>query len=134
MKTFFIFFLLLSLPALSKGGLKKYPLREVSIILGSEGYYPQKITIFEGEKVRFYLTSSISEGSCLLMESPKLFLAANRGKISEGEVIFEEPGEYQFYCPNVKEAGRVIVLPKKRPQREIASQETPKSQVWMPKD
>ena len=37
----------------------KTPLREVSIIVSDDGFYPNKIMAFQGEKVRFYAAQQL---------------------------------------------------------------------------
>jgi hypothetical protein len=68
-----------------------------------------------------------------MVESHKVFMAANLGKISEAEVVFEHPGEFAFYCPSSKHDGKVVVLKKAPATREVASQKDQPS-VWMPRE
>ena len=110
--------------------------REQAIIVAPEGYYPQKLTIFEGEKVKFFISSTVETPTCMMMPSHKLYIAVRKGKIAEGEAYFDKPGKYIFYCPTGKIKGTVTVL--ERPtlvsaenRREIAST---KVQVWRPKE
>jgi plastocyanin len=109
------------------------PLREVAIIVTKEGYYPKSISVFEGEKVKFYVTSTVEDPNCLIVESHKVFMAANKGKITEGETTFDKAGEYAFYCPSSKNDGKVVVLRRNSPKREVASEKNEAS-VWMPKE
>ncbi len=110
-----------------------HPTREVSIIVTKEGYYPKSLSVFEGEKIKFYVTSTVEEPNCLIVESHKVFMAANKGKVSEAEVVFDNPGEFAFYCPSSKNDGKVVVLKKFSPKREVASDKG-EAQVWMPKE
>jgi hypothetical protein len=110
------------------------PTREVSIIVTKEGYYPKSISVFEGEKIKFYVTSTVEEPGCMIVESHKVFLAANKGKVTEGEAIFDKAGEFAFYCPSSKNDGKVVVLKKHVPKREIASEKSRESMVWTPKE
>lgn len=97
------------------------PLREVSVIVTKEGYYPKNITVFKGERVKFYVTSTVEDPDCMIVQGHKLFLAANKGKLSESEVTFEQEGEFAFYCPSSKHDGKIIVMKKKdATQRNIA--------------
>lgn len=111
------------------------PMREISIIFSDEGYYPKSISVFEGEKVRFFVTSTTEKPHCFIVESHKLFLSATKGKISEGEVHFDRPGKFSFYCPSSKNDGRVVVLEKKdkKDGRAVAS-EKKDPMKWVPKD
>ena len=109
------------------------PIREHSIIVTEEGYYPEKISAFAGEKIRFFVTSTLEDPSCFLLESNELFLGAKKGQISEGEAFFRRPGTYKFHCPSGKIEGKVTILPKRdKAERKIASPGRPV--VWRPKD
>jgi plastocyanin len=110
------------------------PLRELSIIVTKEGYYPKSVSVFEGEKIKFYLTSTLEEPSCLIVESHKVFMAANKGKVTEGEALFDKPGEFAFYCPSSKSDGKIVVLKKQMPKRDIASERNTDSALWTPKE
>jgi plastocyanin len=110
------------------------PTREVAIIVTKEGYYPKSVSVFEGEKVKFYVTSTVEESHCLIVESHKVFLAANKGKVTEAEAVFDKAGEFAFYCPSSKNDGKVVVLKKVVPKREIASEKSNESMLWMPKE
>lgn len=125
-----LFLILLSFPLLAIAETPKQarPVREVSIIVTQEGYYPKSLSVFEGEKVKFFVTSTVEDPSCVIVESHKVFLAASKGKVTEGEAVFDKAGEFAFYCPSSKNDGRIVVLKKKEPQRNIASD------VWMPRE
>lgn len=110
------------------------PVREVSIIVTKEGYYPKSLSVFEGEKVKFYLTSTQEDPNCLIVESHKVFMAANKGKVTEGEAVFDKAGEFAFYCPSSKNDGKIVVLKKFSPKREIASEKKDDSLLWTPKE
>jgi hypothetical protein len=110
------------------------PTREVSIIVTKEGYYPRSISVFEGEKIKFYVTSTLEGPGCMIVESHKVFLAANKGKIAEGEALFDKAGEFAFYCPGSKNDGRVVVMKKVAPKREIASDKKNESMIWTPRE
>ncbi len=112
---------------------KKPPVREVAIIVTREGYYPKSISVFEGESIKFFVTSTVEEPDCVIVESHKVFLAANKGKITEGQTLFDKAGEYAFYCPSSKNDGKIVVLKKPTPKREVAS-EKGESSVWTPKE
>ena len=110
------------------------PRREISVIVTKEGYYPKNLTVFQGEKVKFYVTSTVEEPDCLLVQGHKVFLAANKGKIAEAEATFETAGEFSFYCPSSKHDGKITVIKKHEPRavRGLAGQNDP--EVWTPKD
>lgn len=119
-----------------KGQVFENPRRDVSIILTDEGYYPSSLSAFVGEDIRITLTSTSQSAGCLVLDNHKLYMAANRGKLTMDQIRFEKPGVYHFYCPNNKViSGKIIVLEKKNKaadrKREIASQF--KGQ-WRPSD
>lgn len=112
-----------------------HPTREISIIVTKEGYYPKSISVFEGEKVKFYVTSTVEEPNCVIVESHKVFMAANKGKVTEAETVFDKAGEFAFYCPSSKNDGKVVVLKKAMPKREVASEKKgDEPSVWMPRE
>jgi plastocyanin len=110
------------------------PTREVAIIVTKEGYYPKSISVFEGERLKFFVTSTVEEPNCMIVEAHKVFLAANKGKITEGEAVFDKAGEFAFYCPSSKNDGKVVVLKKQIPKREVASEKGHEGMVWTPKE
>lgn len=112
---------------------EKSPVREVSIIVTKEGYYPKSISVFEGEKVKFYVTATVEEPSCMIVEAHKVFMAANKGKITEGETVFDKAGDFAFYCPGSKIDGKIVVLRKQMAKREVAS-EKGEAMLWTPKE
>jgi len=130
------------------------PERFFSIIASKEGYYPNKIILFKGEKATFFVTSIVKDPSCLIVEGADLFLPANLGKMSEGSMTFEQAGEFQFYCPSSANRGTILVLGEReraaplikinrRDGRDLASEDTssntliqstvPKN-TWRPKE
>lgn len=129
----FLFFLLFSFTALAVE-TKVRPVREVAIIVTKEGYYPKSLSVFEGEKIKFYLTSTVEEPHCMIVESHKVFMAANKGKVTEAEAVFDKAGEFAFYCPSSKNDGKVVVLKKQMPNRDIASEKNHDGMLWKPKE
>ena len=129
----FLFLMLFPLMAFATED-KQIPQREISVIVTKEGYYPQSISVFEGEKVKFYVTATLDEPSCLIVEAHKVFLAANKGKITEGETLFDKAGEYPFYCPGSKQGGKVVVLKKATIKREVASEKRGEAMLWTPRE
>jgi plastocyanin len=128
-------FLLLSLFPLLALGMQptERPTREIAVILTKEGYYPKSLSVFEGEKVKFYLTSTVEDPGCLIVESHKVFMAATKGKVTEADAVFDKAGEFAFYCPSSKNDGKLVVLKKKvEVKREVASEK--KSDVWLPRE
>ncbi len=106
------------------------PYKEISIIVTKEGFYPDKISAFEGEKIRFFITSTEENGSCFTLPQKNIFLSAHVGKITEAEVVFDRSGEFPFYCSVGKVKGALTILMKENKRRGIASQ----LDKWVPKD
>ncbi len=135
MKSLIVLFLLFSFSAFAQEAKKANPpTREVAIIVTKEGYYPKSLSVFEGEKVKFFVTSTVEEPNCLIVESHKVFMATNKGKVTEAEAVFEHAGEFAFYCPSSKNDGKVVVLKKQVPKRGIASENGNDAKHWMPKE
>lgn len=132
MKLYLISFMFLF--AVMATAASERPLREVAVIVTQEGYYPKSLSVFEGEKVKFYVTSTVEEPHCMIVESHKVFLAANKGKVTEAEVVFDKAGEFSFYCPSSKNNGKVVVLKKQVPKREVASEKKHDGMLWTPKE
>jgi plastocyanin len=113
----------------------KKPLREFSIILTDEGYYPNRVVAHTGDKVRFFVTSTSSKPECFIVQDHKIFLSAKKGEVSEGETVFNAPGKYKFYCPSSLHKGFITVLEKsddvEEQTRKVASE---KPNYWLPKD
>lgn len=112
----------------------KHPKRKVSVIVTDSGYYPEKIIAYKGEKITFYVTSTVPEPSCLILSGHELFLSAEKGKLVVGEVELKSSGDFSFYCPSQNYKGSLVVIEKekrKKPKRNLASK---KSKIWMPKE
>lgn len=88
------------------------PLREISVIITEEGFYPNKLMAFEGEKVRFFITSTTKDKQCFILQKHKLFLGVDQGKVNEGELVLDQTGRFRFYCPTNKKEGYLTVLKK----------------------
>ncbi len=130
---FILFFIFIPFLAHAVESVKPQPLREISIIVTKEGYYPRSLSVFEGEKVKFYVTSTLDEPHCMIVEGHKVFLAANKGKVTEAEATFDKAGEFAFYCPSAKSDGKIVVMKKVVPKREMASEKT-EGMLWTPKE
>lgn len=106
--------------------------REISIIVGEHGYYPEKLTVFKGERLKVYVTSTSSNPSCVIFDEHKLFLSARKGSITEGEVVVKNSGTFDIFCPSSKFKSKLIVLvkPSDKKGREVASKPT----YWMPRE
>lgn len=111
------------------------PKRQQSIIVTPEGFYPEQISVFKGEAIRFFVTATSDQKECFIIKGKEIFLSAEKGKVSEGSVMFNSPGVFQYYCPTTKFKGKITVL--ERPEdvrarkRQIASETT---RVWIPRE
>lgn len=115
------------------------PERSLSIIVGKEGFYPQNLSVFEGEKLKVFITSISDEPSCFTLPEKNLFLSALKGKISEGVLYFDRQGIYKFHCPAGNIQGSITVLKKKvlkdGNERSVASEKVKLApMVWRPKE
>jgi len=114
------------------------PLREHSIIATKDGYFPDHLSIFEGEKLRLFFTSTSENSSCLKIREKNLFLTAKSGIIAEGEIIFKNPGVFEYYCPAGNLKGTITVLRKAGSTRSygrtIQSVGEKKLRQWRPRD
>lgn len=111
------------------------PVREYSVIATKSGYFPDKLFAYVGETARFFVTSTDATPQCFLLKDHKVFLAAEKGKMEEGQVQFKYPGRFEFYCPSTKFKGHITVVERPRPEkavkRELASE---KKTYWTPRD
>lgn len=112
------------------------PYREQAIIVGENGFYPNRIIAYQGERVRFFVTSAGVKNACFNIPDKNVFSGPSEGKILEVEAFFDKSGVFQFNCPNSAYVGRVMVLEKaadkeERLRRGLASDVT---KVWRPKD
>ena len=121
----------------------KNPERDFAIVVTPEGYYPDRLILFEGEKIKFYVTSTSADAGCMIVENHSLFLPATKGRLSEGSVVFDRAGEYHFYCPSYGHKGKIVVLgerqrsqPMVKINRDIAGEkmDTQTPQGWVPKE
>ena len=113
------------------------PIMEKSVIVTDTGFYPEKVVVYSGTKIKLFVTATTERPSCLVVSDQNIFLPASRGEVTETEVYFEGTGEFVFHCPTGKIKGKFVVLehPKERRarvQREVASRR--KVKVWAPRD
>jgi hypothetical protein len=122
----------------------KAPQRDFSIIVSNEGYYPDRLIVFEGEKVRFFVTSTSTDSKCFILENHEVFVPANKGRVAEAEIVLNKAGEYSFYCPSFAHKGKLVVLgERERAQPVVKINRDPASssvldkqseQAWIPKE
>ncbi len=115
----------------------KRPLREISVIVTEDGFFPNKIMAFEGEQVRFYITSTTDKKDCFLLQKHDVFLSAEKGKINEALIEVDGAGRFKFYCPATKHSGFFTVFEKDTPKEEVKrsiASEDEKPKYWIPRD
>lgn len=112
------------------------PYREQAVIIGKEGFYPNRIVVYKGEKVRFFVTAVGMDAACFNIPDKSVFSSPVKDKIAEAEVFFDKVGVFQFNCPNNTFTGRVMVLEKGADRDETARRGLASDmvKVWKPKD
>ena len=112
------------------------PYREQAIIIGKEGFYPNRLVVYKGEKVRFFVTSVGVDSACFNIPDKNVFSSPSKDKIAEAEVFFDKVGVFQFNCPNNTFTGRVMVLEKSSDRYETSRRGLASDvvKVWRPKD
>ena len=112
------------------------PYREQAVIIGKEGFYPNRIIVFKGEKVRFFVTSVGVDAACFNIPDKSVFSSPVKDKIAEAEVFFDKVGVFQFNCPNNTFTGRVMVLEKGSDRDETARRGLASDvvKIWRPKE
>lgn len=112
------------------------PYREQAVIISKDGFYPNRLTVFKGEKVRFFVTAVGVNSACFNIPDKNVFATAMPAKIVETEAYFDKVGVFQFNCPNNTFTGRVMVLEKASDREEsmrrgLASDSV---KIWKPKE
>ncbi|MDO9182552.1 MAG: hypothetical protein Q7U04_09085 [Bacteriovorax sp.] len=112
------------------------PYREQAVIVGKEGFYPNRLIVFKGEKVRFFVTAVGVDSACFNIPDKNVYTTAKSEKIAEVETFFDKVGVFQFNCPNNTFTGRVMVIEKASDRDEslrrgLASDTV---KIWQPKD
>jgi plastocyanin len=112
------------------------PYREQAVIISPEGFYPNRLTVFKGEKVRFFVTAVGNESACFNIPDKSIFTTVSTGKIIEAETFFDKAGTYKFNCPNSLFAGRLMVIEKAADREETMRRGLASDlvKVWKPKD
>ncbi len=112
------------------------PYREQAVIIGKEGFYPNRISVFKGEKVRFFVTSVGVESACFNIPDKNVFTSPKSEKIVEVEAFFDKVGVFYFNCPNNTFTGKVMVLEKASDRQETMRRGLASDlvKVWKPKE
>jgi len=111
------------------------PVREISIIATDDGFYPNKVMAFTGEKVKFFITSTSGSKHCFILQKHEVFVAAEKGKINEAHVQLDNPGRFKFYCPSSDFKGHLTVFEKFKNQDQASREPaSAKPKYWTPRD
>lgn len=112
------------------------PYREQAVIIGKDGFFPNRIVVYKGEKVRFFITSVGVDSSCFNIPDKNVFSSPGKDKIAEAEVFFDKEGVFAFNCPNNTFNGRVMVLEKASDREETQRRGLASDlvKIWKPKD
>ena len=119
-----------------QGSTLDIPYREQAVIISKEGFYPNRLIVFKGEKVRFFVTATDEGSACFNIPDKNIYTTARAGKIVEAETFFDKAGTFQFNCPNNSFSGRVVVIEKAADKEETARRGLASDvvKVWRPKD
>jgi plastocyanin len=111
------------------------PVREISIIATDDGFYPNKVMAFTGEKVKFFITSTSGSKHCFILQKHEVFVAAEKGKINEAHVNLDMPGRFKFYCPSSNYKGHLTVFEKFKQEQDTGREPASlKPKYWTPRD
>lgn len=112
------------------------PYREQAVIVTKEGFYPNRLVVYKGEKVRFFVTAVGETSACFNIPTKNVFTSAHQGKIAEAETFFDKAGTYTFNCPNSNFNGRVMVIEKAADKEETLRRGLASDviKVWQPKE
>ncbi len=112
------------------------PYREQAVIISKDGFYPNRLIVFKGEKVRFFVTAVGVESACFNIPDKNVYATATPQKIVESEAFFDKVGVFQFNCPNNTYTGRVMVLEKASDKEESARRGLASDavKIWKPKE
>jgi plastocyanin domain-containing protein len=112
------------------------PYREQAVIISKDGFFPNRLVVFKGEKVRFFITAVGVDSACFNIPDKNVFSSTTSQKIAETETYFDKAGVFQFNCPNNTFSGRIMVIEKEsdrlESQRRGLASDTVK--VWRPKE
>ena len=113
------------------------PVREISVIVTDTGFFPDHMMAFEGEKLKFFITSTSKKSQCMVLQKHEFFVAAENGVINQADVTVDQPGKFKFYCPSFGHEGWLTVFKKGKASDEIrkpASVDDDKPKYWTPRD
>jgi len=101
-----------------------------------EGFYPNRLVVYKGEKVHFFVTAVGDTNACFNIPNKNIFTTAHQGKIAEAETFFDKAGTFTFNCPNSSFNGRVMVIEKASDKEETLRRGLASDviKVWQPKE
>jgi hypothetical protein len=119
-----------------KKKLYKNPVRELSIIVTDDGFFPSRIMAFQGERVKFFITSTSKKKQCFILQKHDVFLAVENGQVNEGSVLLDHAGRFKFYCPASEVKGFLTVFEKSNKDSEegVRAPASTKPNYWLPRD
>ena len=75
------------------------------MVLSPEGFVPDQLALFEGERLRLFLATTESREGCLIIPEFGVFLGVLPGSISSAEIVFERAGRFRYHCPGKGRSG-----------------------------
>ncbi len=112
----------------------KVPKRQQSVIVSSEGYYPEVITAFAGEEIELFVTST-EKKSCLSIEGIDFHVLAEPGKVNSKKVTVSSEGRYRIHCPGMSLQASLVVLGKRVDRTQPRSPASAVDRdVWRPRE
>ena len=113
----------------------KFTQRDLSVIVAEDGFYPNHLVAFKGEKIRLFITSSSKKDSCFVLQKHEVFIAAEISVVNEAEFVADQSGRFRFYCPSSDFEGFLTVFEKDKPKEEVdRSIASEKPKYWTPRD
>lgn len=112
------------------------PYRELAVIISKDGFFPNRLVVFKGEKVRFFITAVGFDSACFNIPDKNVFSSMASLKIVETETFFDKVGVFQFNCPNNSFTGRIMVLEKESDKKETKRRGLASDtiKIWEPKE
>ena len=77
------------------------PYQEHSIIVSRDGFFPNRIVVFKGEKVRFFVTAVGVDSACFNIPDKNVFSSASSQKIVEAEAFSIRLESFSLIAPTI---------------------------------
>ena len=106
------------------------------MIISKDGFFPNRLVVYKGERVRFFITTVGIETACFNIPDKQVFSSSTNEKITEKEVYFDKVGVFTFNCPGHLFNGRIMVLEKNSDKAETERRGLASDvvKVWRPKE